>query len=305
MTRPGRGASDRQHRTLRTGALALAAFTIALSAVRLVCAPLAAAPQSASQATFRASTQIIVTSVAVRKPDGVPIEGLTARDFVVTEDSERQDTTFVAYQRLDNLDPLPPMETTEVWDAPKPSAAAGTSLVSPTIGVRPSGDRRFRNRRLIILFFDLACVYSAAQQRMFAGTSRYLTGQMTEADLVAILTYRGGALRVKQDFTGDRRVLANVIAVLNNGTDADGDGVLDDEDCASASGQNDGEFNVFTTDRKLAALQASVTMLRPLTEQKSLVFFTSGFSVLPGTKNNAQCARSPMRRSGLMCPVPG
>ena len=134
---------------------------------------------------------------------------------------------------------------------------------------------RFRNRRLIILFFDLSEPYNAAQERMFTGASAYLNGQMTEADLVAILTYRGGAVRVKQDFTDDRRALANVIDVLANGEDADGDGELDFQDFSSAFGQNDGEFNVFTTDRKLAALQTAVTMLRPLPEQKSLVFFTS------------------------------
>ena len=140
---------------------------------------------------------------------------------------------------------------------------------------------------LIILFFDLSDPYNAAQERMFTGASGYLNGQMTEADLVAILTYRGGAVRVKQDFTDDRRLLANVIDVLANGEDADGDGVLDFQDFSSAFGQNDGEFNVFTTDRKLAALQTAVTMLRPLAEQKSLVFFTTGLS-LSGTDNNAQ-----------------
>src|SRR6185503_20097273 len=59
------------------------------------------------------------------------------------------------------------------------------------------------------------------------------------------------------------------------------------EDFSSAFGQNDGEFSVFGTDRKLAALQTAVTMLRPLPEQKSLVFFTSRL-VLNGTDNNAQ-----------------
>src|SRR6185295_11326766 len=67
----------------------------------------------------------------------------------------------------------------------------------------------------------------------------------------------------------------------------DGDGVLDFEDFSSAFGQNDGEFNVFSTDRKLAALQTAVGMLRPIAEQKSLVFFTSQL-VLRGTDNNAQ-----------------
>ena len=65
---------------------------------------------------------------------------------------------------------------------------------------------------------------------MFTGALAYLNGQMTEADLVAILTYRGGAVRVKQDFTDDRVRWRNVIDVLANGEDADGDGELDFQD---------------------------------------------------------------------------
>jgi VWFA-related protein len=247
------------------------------------------AQQSTQPPTFRASTKLIVTTVVVRNPDGTPVEGLTADDFVVTEDNEPQEIAFVDYQRLDNLTPLPQMETLQLADAPRigPSVAEVSSLVTPGITVPPSGDGRFRNRRLILLFFDLSTPYNAAQERMFTGAMSYLNGQMTEADLVAVLTYRGGAVRVKQDLTDDRSKLAEVLNVLANGEDADGDGVLDFQDFSSAFGQSDGEFNVFNTDRKLAALQTAVTMLRPLPEQKSLVFFTDSLN-LNGPDNYAQ-----------------
>ena len=62
---------------------------------------------------------------------------------------------------------------------------------------------------------------------MFDGALTYLERQMTAADLVAIMTFRNGAVRVKQDFTDDREKLGAVIDVLANGEDADGDGVLD------------------------------------------------------------------------------
>ena len=169
----------------------------------------------------------------------------------------------------------------------QPSTAVVLSLVQPGITAPPAGDERFRNRRLIILFFDLSEPPGPDQERMFSGALTYLGEQMTAADLVAIMTYRGGAVRVKHDFTDDREKLAGVIDVLANGEDADGDGELDFQDFSSAFGQNDGEFNVFSTDRKLAALQTAVTMLRPLPEQKSLVFFTSRLS-LNSTDNNAQ-----------------
>jgi VWFA-related protein len=265
-----------------------------------LCAPLAAqsvgrvplAPaKPPAQPTFRVSTKLIVTTVVVRNPDGTSVEGLTADDFVLTEDNVPQDIAVVEYQRLDNLEPLAPMETltslpTDTRIA-KVGAAAVPSIVQPGITVPPAGDERFRNRRLITLFFDLSDPYNAAQARMFTGARDYLNGQMTRADLVAILTYRGGAVRVKQDFTDDRRALGSVIDVLENGEDADGDGVLDFQDFSSAFGQNDGEFNVFSTDRKLAAVQTAVTMLRPFPEQKSLVLFTNGLSV-NGNVNMAQ-----------------
>jgi hypothetical protein len=53
----------------------------------------------------------------------------------------------------------------------------------------------------------------------------------------------------------------------------------------------DGEFGIFNTDRQLSALQTAVTMLRPLSEQKSLIYFSSGLR-LNGTDNQAQLRSS-------------
>src|SRR5262245_51446657 len=50
--------------------------------------------------TFRTTTRLIVETVAVKDKDGRAIEGLTADDFVVTEDGERQEIAFVEFQWL-------------------------------------------------------------------------------------------------------------------------------------------------------------------------------------------------------------
>jgi VWFA-related protein len=237
--------------------------------------------------TFRATTRLVVTTVVVKRPDGSSVEGLTPRNFVVTEDGAPQDIAFVDYQRLENPERLPALSLRLSDGLIRDVPSSLDSLVLRGITVPPGGDERFRNRRLIILFFDLSDPSQANHQRMFTGALDYLNEQMTRADLVAVMTYAGGAVRVKQDFTDDREKLASIIDVLANGQDSDGDGVADFTDFSSAFGQDDGEFNVFGTDRKLAALQTAVTMLRPLPEQKSLVFFTSNLS-LNGTDNNAQ-----------------
>ncbi len=58
-------------------------------------------------------------------------------------------------------------------------------------------------------------------------------------------------------------------------------------DTGAAFGQDDSEFNIFNTDRQLAALQTAATMLGQLSEKKSLLYFASGIH-LNGMDNQAQ-----------------
>ncbi len=71
--------------------------------VFMLCASVGLAQQpqpQTPQATFRATQRLIVQSVFVKDKEGKPIEGLTAKDFVITEDGQPQDIAFVEYQRL-------------------------------------------------------------------------------------------------------------------------------------------------------------------------------------------------------------
>ncbi|MGH9147134.1 MAG: VWA domain-containing protein, partial [Vicinamibacterales bacterium] len=134
---------------------------------------------------------------------------------------------------------------------------------------------------------DLTATPPTDQMRAFQAAQKFIGSQMEPADLVAVMTFGGGAVRVVQDFTDDRGRLREVIDTLIFGEDKDGDGVRDTPDPSTAFGQNDAEFNIFNTDRQLSALQTAVTMLRPLPERKSLVYFASNLR-LNGTDNNAQ-----------------
>ena len=58
-------------------------------------------------------------------------------------------------------------------------------------------------------------------------------------------------------------------------------------DTGAAYTQDDTEFNIFNTDRKLAALESAVKMLGSLPEKKALVYFASGMT-LTGIDNQAQ-----------------
>jgi VWFA-related protein len=242
------------------------------------------------QATFRTTTRLIVQSVFVKDKDGRPIEGLTARDFVITEDGQPQDIAFVEYQRLETeslpvqaADPQAPVPLTA-----KPATTAAT--VAPTVetGISspPSGDIRYQDKRLIVFYFDGSAMPPADSIRAYTNALKFIDTQMTRSDLVAIMAFQNGAVSVKNDFTDDKEKLREVIGILIYGDDQNNDGIPDHPE-GTAFGQNDAEFNIFNTDRQLAALQTAVNMLKGLPEQKTLLYFASGMR-LNGADNQAQ-----------------
>ena len=49
---------------------------------------------------FTVNTQLVVETVSVKDKNGKPIEGLTAKDFVVTEDGVPQTISFCEFQKM-------------------------------------------------------------------------------------------------------------------------------------------------------------------------------------------------------------
>ena len=229
------------------------------------------------QAVFKASTRLVVQNVSVKDKAGQPIEGLTAKDFVVFEENQRQEIAFVEFQRIAN-EPI-----VDVPDPADPAPAAGVQrAVNVEIATPPPGSIKYQNRRLIVLYFDQSSMPLADQLRSYENARRFLDGQMTMADLVSVITFANSILRVRQDFTDNRAALREVIDTLQIGDDLNGDGLPD-----TADSGGDAEFNVFNTDRQLSALQSAVGMFRGLAEQKTLVYFGSGLR-LNGSDNHAQ-----------------
>src|SRR5690606_25405212 len=144
---------------------------------------------------------------------------------------ERQDIAFVEFQRLDFGTPAPAQAAAPI--APQ-AIQEVASVTSTGITVPPPGDTRFRDRRLIVLYFDLTATPPADQMRAFQAALNYIDQRMAPADMMAIMTFDGGGVTVKQDFTGDRNVLREVVNVLIYGEDKDGDGIRDQPDQATA-----------------------------------------------------------------------
>lgn len=233
------------------------------------------------QATFQATTQLVIETVTVKDKSGKSITGLTAKDFTLTEDGVPQEIKFFEFQKLD--------ETPIATPVPESMRVAAMPRLTRTqIAPETPGDVRYRDRRLLALYFDLTAMPPPDQVRAFQAAKKFVRQQMTPADLIAIMAFSSGAVQVLQDFTADRSKLLATIETLLVGEDENAP--VDPTaaaDTGSAFGQNDSEFNIFFTDRQLAALQTAATMLGRLNEKKSLVYFASGLR-LNGTNNQAQ-----------------
>jgi len=239
--------------------------------------------------TFRATTRLIVQTVIVKDKRGIPVEGLTARDFAVSEDGQSQTIAFVEFQRLDAR-PLSAFTlVTSPSGAPPPSLppAPVASVTAPAVRVPTSGDPRYSGKRLMVLYFDLLNMGFFDEIRMYEQATKYITTRMTSADLIALMEFRDSAVHLRLDFTDDRAALLEAIAALQQRAENRQNGVIDAAEAGGAFGQGSDEFNVFSTDRQLAALQTAVTDLGPLPQLKTLIYLGSGLR-LNGADNQAQ-----------------
>jgi VWFA-related protein len=231
-------------------------------------------------ATFQANTQLVIETVTVKDKNGKPLEGLTANDFMVTEDGAPQTIRIFEFQKLPAA-PLPSRGP----EAPHVEVAPLPKLPKAQIEPEKPGDVRYRDRRLLAIYFDLSAMPIADQLRAFDAARKFIQTQMTPADLIALMEYQGGAVQVLQDFTADRDRLLSIIGTLIVGEDENA--ANDAADTGAAFGQDDSEFNIFNTDRQLSALQTAAHMLGQLNEKKALLYFASGLR-LNGVDNQAQ-----------------
>jgi VWFA-related protein len=241
--------------------------------------------ESRSTTIIRASTQLVVETVVVKDKNGNPIENLGAKDFTVTENGVPQAISFCEHQEL----PQTPSSTPAAPSAPE-DVKIYDRLGRTRISTEPPGKFRYSDRRLLALYFDMTAMQPAEQLRALAAAQKFIRTQMTAADRVAILRYEGAAVDVLQDFTDDHNRLLSIIQTMIVG-EGQGFGESSDDastpDTGAAFGQDDSEFNIFNTDRQLAALQTAAKMLGQLNEKKSLIYFASGLN-LHGVDNQAQ-----------------
>lgn len=244
--------------------------------------PVGSADQAA---TIKVTSRLIIEAVGVKDKKGNPIEGLSAKDFTITEDGVAQKISFCEHQVLtEDATPLP------VTPAGEENVKIYNRLARTQIAPEAAGEIRYKDHRLLALYFDMTTMPQADQMRALEAAQKFIRTQMTTADLVAILRYSGSSVDILQDFTADRNHLLSILQTMVVGEGQEGAEIANDDssaDTGAAFGQDDSEFNIFTTDRQLAALQTAAEALGRLNEKKSLIYFASGLN-LNGLDNQAQ-----------------
>jgi VWFA-related protein len=235
--------------------------------------------------TLRLNSQLVVETVVVKDKQGHFIDGLTARDFQVTEDGQPQTIRFCEHQQLTMPGSSVPQVPSEGEDITIYRRLARTQIA-------PEKDDRtqYRDKRLIALYFDMTTMKPQDQMRALAAAEKFIRTQMTSSDLVAILRFQGGSVDVLQDFSSDRNRLLSILETMIVGEGQGNTDSVDDAssaDTGAAFGQDDSEFNIFNTDRQLSALQTAAQMLGQMSEKKVLVYFAGGLR-LNGMDNQAQ-----------------
>ena len=228
--------------------------------------------QQAPAVRFRGAVDVIRVDVVVRDRQGNVVRGLTAGDFVITEDGRPQSVTTFDFEEILTAAPAAADPPPAVLDRPAAPAVAASTLAPRREVVDLPG------RRLIVLFFDLSSMQPEDLDRAAASARTYID-EMSAADLVAIASL-SQALEVDQDFTADKTALHGVLDRFT-GVEGTPEAPVDEVDPVDDPADlplDESELNLFNNDRRLRALQVLAEALAPVQQKKSIVYFSSGMS---------------------------
>jgi VWFA-related protein len=185
---------------------------------------------------------------------------------------------------VDELENAGGAEKTVTGEAAETAAAAGVLKKSdaPVMNAR--------DRRVIVLYFDFSAMEPDQIDRCVDSAKKYINGQMRPADIVALVSLSTN-MRVDLDFTDDK---TKIISVLSSYSSDSGQGfAMGDTGSSEGTPESGGSFtpddtdyNTFSADWKLLALQSTMQALGKIQQKKSLIYFSNGISQT-GTDNQS------------------
>jgi VWFA-related protein len=253
--------------------------------VRIVCSfalaaqfPLVALAQQApaQQATpaIRATAELVLVNVVARDKKGNLVRDLKQQDFTVLEDGQKQQLASFDFENIDELAlAQQQMATTNGGSGPAPAAIAPQP-------VEHTADAR--DRRLILLFFDFSAMDPEQIDRAVDAAKKYVNTKMQSADLIAIVSLTTN-MRLDLNFSDDKQNILSTLSAYNSssGQGFDNGSTGNSEGAAETGGAftaDDTDYNTFSADRKLLALQSIIQSVGKLSQKKSLIYFSNGIS---------------------------
>jgi VWFA-related protein len=259
----------------RSGKLLLHKIMAIAVAAALLCPPLAFAQQS--EYTFKTQAELVLVNVSVRDRNGNLVRDLKPEDFTVLEDNKPQKILSFDTENM-QTSPSPsaqPVQQVNLLSSPQKKVTA-----MPANPLLSAQAQAIKDRRLIILFFDLSGMQPDEIERSAEAAQNYVDKQMQPADLVAVVSL-GDSIVLNQDFTSDRTQLKKVLQSFNLGGGAGFEegsvGTTEGTpDNANSFTVDDTEYNIFNTDRRLEAIRSVALQVASVPQEKALIYFSSG-----------------------------
>src|SRR5438874_9082572 len=236
-------------------------------------APVAAQQTGQSESRIQVTSELVLVNVVAHDKNGNLVRDLKKGDFTLFEDGKKQEISTFDFENVNELATAGAAEATV-------SGVAGGSVLRSGKQASPSLDAR--DRRMILLFFDFSAMEPEQIDRSVEAAKKFVSTKMLPADLMALVSLATN-MHVDLDFTDDKAKLLAALTAYNSGQ---GQGFENGntgsaEGAAETSGGfsvDDTDFNTFSGDRKLLALQSLMQALGKLPQKKSLIYFSNGIS---------------------------
>ena len=254
-------------RALRTAGSALLTWLVVVNLA-------AQEPKTPPQPDYRVriTTEIVLVNVIVRDKKGNLVRDLKKEDFTLSEDGQKQQISSFDFENVDELKVAGPTEKT----------VTGASETGPILSATKQPSVDARDRRLMLLFFDFSAMDPEQIDRVVDAARKYVQKNMQPADLVALVSLATN-LKLDLDFTDDRTKIMVKLSVYNstegqgfeNGTTGSSEGAAE---TSAVYTPDDTDYNTFSADRKLLALQSIMQALGTIPQKKNLIYFSNGIS---------------------------
>jgi VWFA-related protein len=271
---------------------AIAAVLVAGMVISPAGVPLAAVAQQGSNGAgyvMNVEVNRVLTNVVVRdKKTGEVIKGLKQSDFKISEDNKPQAIRTFDYEDVDEAVTLAESQTVTGVAAAQKQQKTVADLVNNNFAAKPE---ELKDRRLIVLFFDLSSMQPEDVTRAVDSAKDYINKHMAPADMVAAVSLVS-SLSMDQDFTTDKGALLAAVSKYD-GTDgsgyaagSEGGGTDGSSDDSSSFVADDSEFNALNTDRELYAIRTICKSIEKVEQKKSMLYFSGGLT-RQGIENQA------------------